>query len=206
MDYLLFWGGTLVLVLGLSRAVATRHTRRRRRLVDASIGDPELRRRAIQQLSQEQVTIRLRRVRQSLQDIDHGASREESELLVCIAELLVADDRSADAAAELDRIKVGLSSEGANRRARIKPEIAARLALERGDTERALALLDGCDGPRLGLLRARALAALDHASDAVWQLLSAQPHAALAEYSERHPEEAAARITRRILDGEGAYR
>jgi hypothetical protein len=203
---LLVWGGVLVIALGLGRVAATRHTRRRRQLVDASIGEPQLRRRAIEQLSQEQVTIRLRRVRQNLQDIDHGASREESELLVCIAELLVADDRSADAAAELGRIKVGLSGEGANRRARIEPELAARLALERGDAERALAFLDGRDGPRLGLLRARALAALDHATDEVWRLLSAEPHAVLAEYSERHPNEAAARITRRILDGEGVYR
>jgi hypothetical protein len=58
----------------------------------------------------------------------------------------------------------------------------------------------------LALTRARALAVEGRGAEEVWRLLAAQPRAELMVLARRHPDEPAALVARKILDGGGAYR
>jgi hypothetical protein len=196
-------------LLGGRRGLLAWRIRGYRRLAEKALDDPALRRQAIERLSEAQVMLRLKAASRRQQDLSAEAveRREEAELRVCLAELLLAEDRAEDASAELfEPAAVELPPRRAELRARIAHEIAVRLALARGEAEHALTLLEGHHRPALRLCRARALALLDRASDEVWRLLSEQPEGALAEYARRHPDEPAAVVARRILDGAGAYR
>ena len=194
--------------LGGRRGLCAWRVRSYRRLAEKALEDPVLRRDAIDRLSQAQVLLRIKAASRRQQDLSAEAfeKRELAELRVCLAELLLAEDRAEDASAELfEPAAVKLSAKRVETRARIAHEIAVRLALARGEAEYALTLLQGHDRPALRLCRARALAALGRASDEVWRLLAEQPERLLAEYARRHPEEPAAAVARRILDGAGAY-